>query len=170
MWRICRRVVIIDVTTHTGIRSRVVITVMTLITGSGNMRPGKSPVIVVGRHGSRRPARVRGMAGFAGSCDAGCSVIRIICPVIGIHMTGITSCRCSAETACMTITAWKGSMSPCERKTVIMIEGSACTACWMTRITGNACINIPAYTLVLVVHFRLVVVRMAIDTAEGCIV
>jgi hypothetical protein len=91
--------------------------------------------------------------------------------IVGIDMTGGTGCRGPAEAIRMTSTAQHRCVSTGEREPcIIMIEGSVNTSGRMTCITGDAVVFIATNIRVLTVHLGLVIVGMAINTAEGTII
>lgn len=82
MRRIVRLVVIVEMTADTGIRDVVVITVMALVAAGGNVCPCQRPVIVVGCHQCRCPARVCRMTVGAGCRDPDGLVVGICRTII----------------------------------------------------------------------------------------
>ena len=95
MGRVCGRVVIILMTTYTGIRGSCVIPVMTIVATGGHMFSSQGPVSIVDGKGSRFPAGSSGMAVGTGLWYVGCLVRRILAGnIFGIvaSVAGIRRC------------------------------------------------------------------------------
>jgi hypothetical protein len=61
-------------------------------------------------------------------------------------------------------------MSPSQREKVIMIESSFSASCGMTGIAGWTVISIAAYTIVSIIRFGFIIMRVAVDTGVYTIV
>lgn len=119
MGRIVCTIVVGQVAPNTSCRGCIIIhSVMALLAGSGDMRPGQRPVSIMDREGGRFPSRVGGMAVGTGSRDVCCLVWRVCtCIIIGL-VTGNTGIRSvtivsvmALVTACCNVSAGQGIVS-----------------------------------------------------------
>lgn len=160
---------IILVTTPAGIRSIVVIPVMT----GGAIIPNKRMCSIQGiigvmvRHAGRCPIRRRGMTGRAIRRKSQVSVIRIVGLIKSRHMAGGTFCRCALESSAMTGGAIHIHMGSGQRECGrIVIEDVIRIACGVTCQTGLALIDVTADSLMFVVGFLRLVTGQAGEFAE----
>jgi hypothetical protein len=142
MIRIVRLVVIIQMTTDTGIGSGIIISVMAnyTIVGYSHMCASQNIVIIVDRESSRGPVRICSMAGRTLSRNTDCAMIRICCLVV-IGLVASNACiGCIYVTTLMTGEAvvGNGRMCSCKRVNIVMVKYRGDPGILrMTRFTGS---------------------------------